>query len=191
MDAQGSETRNAAVAPPERIDLGDILVRRWEAADLAARFDAITVSYPVIHPWLEWLAEPATLEQQRAFGEIVAQSWPNSQGDCHYGIFEGTGHVVGAIGLHSVGRPALAIGYWCHVDHTGRGFITRSAARLTEIALSLPGVERVEIHCDEANLRSAAVARRLGYRLDRVEPHRVSAPAESGRRMVWITDSCG
>jgi RimJ/RimL family protein N-acetyltransferase len=52
-------------------------------------------------------------------------------------------------------------------------------------------VTRVEIHCDEANTRSAAVARRLGYRLDRVEPRPVRAPAESGRGMVWIKNVRG
>lgn len=190
MDVQRTRALGAGVAPPERIDLGDIVLRRWQPGDLSARFEAITKSYSAMHPWMEWLAERATLARQRAFGASVAVSWPAADGGCHYGIFDGSGAVVGAIGLHDdVGAPALAIGYWCHIDYTGRGFITRSASRLTDVALSLPGVERVEIHCDEANLRSAAVARRLGYRLDRVEPRPVRAPAESGRGMVWIKDS--
>lgn len=190
MDVQRARALGAGVAPPERIDFGGIVLRRWLPGDLAARFEAITKSYVAIHPWMEWLAEPATLEHQRAFGATVAESWPDADGGCHYGIFDGSGAVVGAIGLHDdLGPRALAIGYWCHSAYAGRGFITRSASRLTDIALSLPGVERVEIHCDEANIRSAAVARRLGYRLDRVEPRPVRAPAESGRGMVWIKDA--
>ena len=182
----------AGVAPPERIDLGDIVVRRWAPGDLAARFEALTASYSSIHPWMEWLSEPATLEQQRAFGATVAVSWPDAEGGCNYGIFDRCGAVLGAIGIHDrIGAGALEIGYWCHIDYVGRGFITRSAAALTDIALSLPGVTRVEIHCDEANTRSAGVARRLGYRLDRVEPRPVRAPAESGWAMVWIKDSSG
>lgn len=190
MDVQRARALGAGVAPPERIDLGDIVLRRWQPGDLTARFEAITKSYVAIHPWMEWLAEPATLEHQRAFGATVAESWPDADGGCHYGIFDDSDAVVGAIGLHDdIGPQALAIGYWCHIEYAGRGFITRSASRLTDVALSLPGVERVEIHCDEANLRSAAVARRLGYRLDRVEPRPVRAPAESGRGMVWIKGS--
>jgi RimJ/RimL family protein N-acetyltransferase len=57
---------------------------------------------------------------------------------------------------------------------------------LTRILLSLPRINRVEIHCDD--LRSAAVAERLGYRLDRIEDDGVNAPAESGRGMVWIKE---
>jgi RimJ/RimL family protein N-acetyltransferase len=56
------------------------------------------------------------------------------------------------------------------------------------VALSLPGVTRVEIRCDVANLASASVPRRLGYRLDRVVDDRVTAPGETGRLMVWVVD---
>ena len=52
---------------------------------------------------------------------------------------------------------------------------------------TVDGVSRVEIHCDEANVRSAAVARRLGYRLDRIEPDVVSAPGDLGRSMIWVS----
>jgi RimJ/RimL family protein N-acetyltransferase len=95
--------------------------------------------------------------------------------------------VVGAAGLHRrIGPRAIEIGYWVHVDHTGRGIATRVAAALTEAALALPDVDRVEIHCDRANVRSAAIPRRLGYRLERIEDDDVTAPAETGRSMVWV-----
>ncbi|WP_084495090.1 GNAT family N-acetyltransferase [Nocardia shimofusensis] len=177
------------IAPPQRIDLGDLLLRRWQPDDLLPRFEAIVASFDHLHPWMDWLAEPMTLERQRDFGKAVATSWPSPDGSCHYGIFDAEGTVLGAIGLHDrVGPRALEIGYWCHVAHTGRGVITRAADALTRIALELPGIDHVEIHCDEANIRSAAVPRRLGYRLDRVEPREVRAPAESGRDMFWIKD---
>ena len=59
-------------------------------------------------------------------------------------------------------------------------------ARSPTPALAIDGVTRVEIHCDEANVRSAAVARRLGYRLDRIEADHVSAPGDLGRSMIWV-----
>jgi hypothetical protein len=55
---------------------------------------------------------------------------------------------------------------------------------LTGIALRLPGVDHVEIHCDQANAASAAVARKLGYRLDRIQDDEQDAPAKSGKRMI-------
>ena len=60
---------------------------------------------------------------------------------------------------------------------------------LTERRPGLPGVTRAEIHCDEANQASAAIPRKLGYRLDRIDPHQPEAPGERGRRMVWVTEA--
>ncbi|WP_406274304.1 GNAT family N-acetyltransferase [Nocardia sp. NBC_00881] len=177
------------VAAPPRIDLGDILIRRWQSQDLVAQFEAITASFEHLHAWMPWLAEPRTLDQQREFNEVATASWPTADGDFNYGIFDSRGTLLGAIGLHDrVGSATLEIGYWCHIMHTGRGVITRSAAALTETALSLSGISRVEIHCDAANTRSSAVPRRIGYRLDRIVPREQRAPAESGRGMVWVTN---
>jgi RimJ/RimL family protein N-acetyltransferase len=103
--------------------------------------------------------------------------------------------VVGGCGLHRrVGVEALEIGYWVNAAHTRRGYAAAAARALTEVALALPGIVRVEIHCDIANVASAAVPRGLGYRLDRVVDDRIEAPGEAGPLMVWVTErrpGCG
>ena len=83
---------------------------------------------------------------------------------------------------------SIEIGYWIAGSQTRRGFATSAAAAITEVALALPGVRRVEIHCDEANTASAAIPRKLGYRLDHVEVRKPEAPGESGRLMIWVRD---
>lgn len=187
MDVECQRALAPGIGPPERIEAGDMLLRRWGPEDLMPRFEAVTVSFAHIHPWMDWLAEPATLASQRAFGEVVATRWPTADGGFNFGIFDAEGAVLGAIGLHDrLGPPAIEIGYWCHAEHTGRGVITRSAGALTRIALALPGIDEVQIRCDAANSRSAAVAQRLGYRLDSVRPREKRAPAESGREMRWV-----
>ncbi|WP_084531573.1 GNAT family N-acetyltransferase [Nocardia miyunensis] len=176
------------VAPPERIDLGDLVIRRWERDDTEAQFRAIEASYAELHTWMPWLPSRRTREQQAEFIEAAVASWP-ADGNCNYGIFDSAGTLLGTVGLHDrVGPATLEIGYWCHTGYTGRGVITRSVAALAEIVLVLPGVERVEIHCDAANVRSAAVPRRLGWRLERTEPRERHAPGESGQGMVWARE---
>jgi RimJ/RimL family protein N-acetyltransferase len=178
------------VAPPENVDLGDLVVRSFAPDDLMARFAAVTKSYPALHQWMEWASEPITLEQLRARAEVMEMSWPDPDGTCRYGIFGSGGALLGAIGLHdSIGPGALEIGYWCHSEHVGRGIIARSAGALTDIALALSGIDRVEIHCNRANRRSQAAPQRLGYHLDRVERRPVRALADSGLGMVWIKRS--
>jgi RimJ/RimL family protein N-acetyltransferase len=91
------------------------------------------------------------------------------------------------IGLHRrIGPRALEIGYWTHVNHAGRGYMTAAAKAITHVAEALDDIDRVEIHTDEANVRSAAIPPKLGYRLDRVDTRRPEAPAESGRLQIWV-----
>ena len=84
-----------------------------------------------------------------------------------------------------IGPDALEIGYWLRSDFIARGIATTCTAALTKAALALPHIARVEIHCDEANVRSAAIPQRLGYRLDRTDQDEITAPGEIGRSMIW------
>jgi RimJ/RimL family protein N-acetyltransferase len=100
--------------------------------------------------------------------------------------------VIGGFGLHRrIGPGGIEIGYWVHVDYAGQGYATTAAQALTQAGLALDDVTRVEIHTDEANVKSAAIPRRLGYRLDRVFEREPEAPAECGRIQVWITGQGG
>lgn len=61
------------------------------------------------------------------------------------------------------------IGYWLDAAATGQGYATEAAGALSDVTASLPGMLHVEIRCAEANAASAAVPRRLGFRLVGVE----------------------
>src|SRR6266568_6456942 len=112
------------VAPPERINLGDLVIRRWQSPDAEAILRAIEASYDQIHAWMPWLDGLPTLARQQEFVATVAVSWP-VDGNCNYGLFDPRGTLLGALGLHDrVGRGTLEIGYWRHTGHTGRGVIT-------------------------------------------------------------------
>jgi RimJ/RimL family protein N-acetyltransferase len=181
----------AALRPgdvPERIHAEGLVLRRWRPEDREARYRAIIDSFGHLHPWMGWAAKPPT-EQEDLERLESARHWP-SAGSYNFGIFDACEQVVlGMAAIHdNLGPGALEIGYWCHVDHVGRGVAIRSARALTQLLLGLEHIDRIEIHCDRANVRSAAVARRLGYRLDRIEEDGVDAPAESGQGMVWIKE---
>ncbi len=174
--------------PPERIDLGDVLLRRWTHDDVPALTRAAVESYDHLHPWMSWATPEGVTEE--AFHRFVDDSTARAAdgSEAVYAIVEaGTGAVLGGCGLHDrLGPGAVEIGYWLHTAATGRGLMTRIAGTLTDLVLARPEVDRVEIHCDEANARSAAVPHRLGYTLLRVEPtDRPQAPADTGRHMIW------
>jgi RimJ/RimL family protein N-acetyltransferase len=172
---------------PERIALARVLLRRWTPEDVPALHEAVGASFAELHRWLPWAARPPHRTDEEEFVAFANRNWESGEAFV-YGIFDLAGQtLLGSVGLHArVGPGGWDIGYWVHSGHTRRGIATEGAAVLTKAAFELPGTDRVEVHCDEANTASAAVPRRLGYRLDRIEEKRPDAPAERGRRMIWI-----
>jgi RimJ/RimL family protein N-acetyltransferase len=185
--AEPPKALGPGVAPPETIDLDGFHLRRATADDVEALHEAVRTSFAELHPWMPWCTEPVEIAAQREFIERSETSW-TAQTAFNWLIVDAGGHVIGTIGLMDrVGPGALEIGYWLRSDATGRGVVTRATARVTDIALGLPGVERVEIHCDAANTRSAAVPQRLGYRLEREVHREPTAPGETGMLQHWVT----
>lgn len=175
--------------PGLRIDAGAVVLERWRAGDAAALLAAVSESLDHLRPWMAWAAEPPNLTSMDGF--IVRSTERFDAGtEFTYAIREPGRHaVVGGCGLHRRRSPGLLeIGYWVHAAHTRRGIATAAAGALARTALALPDVTRVEIRCDAANAASAGVARRLGFRLDRVDGNDMRAPAETGRAMIWVLD---
>jgi RimJ/RimL family protein N-acetyltransferase len=173
--------------PPEDVELDGFRLRRPAPADDVALLDAIKTSFAELHPWMPWCTEPVEIGDQRAFIERSAQQWVE-QTAFNWFVVDTDDALAGTISIMDrIGPGGVEIGYWLRSDATGRGVMTRAAARVTDIALGLAGVDRVEIHCDAANARSAAIPQRLGYRLDREERREARAPGETGVMQVWIT----
>ena len=174
-------------APPDRIALPDVgaALRRYADVDLDLLYAAVEESRDHLRPHMPW-ADEGRHEFAGFVIDAIAQ-WERGA-DRNYAIVGADdGRYLGGCGLHDrIGPAGREIGYWLRADATGRGIATAAAGALTAVALAIDGVTRVEIHCDEANLRSAAVPRRLGYRLDRIEVDHVSAPGDLGRSMIWV-----
>jgi RimJ/RimL family protein N-acetyltransferase len=174
------------VTPPERIELEDVgvVLRGYAAADVDRLYSTVEENRDHLRAHMPW-ADEGRHEFVAFVTDAIAQ-W-DRDADRNYAIIDGSGDYVGGCGLHDrIGAGGREIGYWLAAGATGRGIATAAARALTGVALALDGVTRVEIHCDEANVRSAAVPRRLGYRLDRIEVDRISAPGDRGRSMIWV-----
>ena len=136
---------------------------------------------------MEWIGEePQPIVRRRAMLTRREREWLEG-GDVIFGVFLGDA-VVGGCGLHRRGECALSIGYWVHPSFTRQGIATRVAQLLTGAAFSVRGIAYVEIHHDKANLASAGVPRRLGFRFLGETADGASAPAELGIDCTWQMD---
>lgn len=173
------------VGPAYRIETARLVLRCWEPRDAPALKAAVDASLPELRPWMPWAAgEPTDLDTKvellrRFRGDFDLGT------DFVYGIFDPEGEVVGGTGLHlRAGPAAREIGYWIRSERAGRGFATEATAALTRVAFEVDGVERVEIRCDPANARSAAIPRKLGFVHEATLRRRLDYP-EPRDAMVW------
>jgi RimJ/RimL family protein N-acetyltransferase len=174
--------------PPERIELpSGVVLRRLRSDDVDALQAVIDVSREHLRPFMPWADQDH--ETTASFIAKASEGW-EAGASFAYAVTEPEGsggeRVLGGCGLHRRGGPeSLEIGYWLRPDAVGRGVMTAAAGALTAAAFTIDGVTVVEIRCDAANHRSAAIARRLGYRHVGDEDHDPEAPGEIGRRQTW------
>jgi len=176
--------------PAQTIRTADVTLTRAGLDDLGDLLEAVNGSLDELRPWMPWAQVPATRASLREFLEQGDRHWRTGH-EFQFAIRGSRGGspdaLLGFCGLHDrVGPGGLEIGYWVRSDCTGRGVATSAASGLTFSALGLEDVHRVEIHCDAANGRSAAIPPKLGYRLDRVELRPPTAPGETDRHMIWV-----
>jgi aminoglycoside 6'-N-acetyltransferase len=92
---------------------------------------------------------------------------PRSHTACNL-VVELEGRVVGdlVVFLKGEGHDMAEIGWVIHPDVGGRGIATEAATAMLDLAFGHYGVHRVFADLDARNPRSAALARRLGMRLE-------------------------
>ena len=173
-----------------------VLLRRYTWSDAGLVLAALSANREHLARWMPWAQEPPTAQTVHDFLEGAIDRFGQASADYAITVAgeplagDPDHAYVGGCGLiDRIGPDGLEIGYWLDAEHTGRGLVTEAADLLTAAGLGLDGIGRVEIHCDQANVRSAAVPARLGYRLDRIEPDQVRTPAESGHSMIWVCDA--
>jgi ribosomal-protein-serine acetyltransferase len=170
---------------PAYLETERLVLRTWKPDDAEALGIAITESLDHLRPWMPWAGlEPLALEDRRKLIDEWDALW-RSGNDVVFGVFlDGT--PIGGSGLHQrIGPAGLEIGYWIHVDHLRQGYAAEVSAALTDLAFTVEGIERVEIHHDRANGASAGVPRSLGYELLGEKPDTSEAPGEEGVDCTW------
>lgn len=180
---------DSAPRPAYRVETARLVLRCWSPADAPALKDAVDGCLDWLQEWLPWAADhPKSIDEVSVDLRAIRRRFDGDE-DYTYGIFDsGETRVIGGTGLHlRVGPDAREIGYWIRADHAGAGLATESSAALCRVAFEVDRVQRVDIRCEPANLASARVAEKLGFRHE-ATLRRVLKPGREGTlrdSMIW------
>ena len=188
MEERGSTMSREVLGPAYDIHTRRLVIRCWQPSDAPRLKMAIDANIDHLRPWLPWaMQEPTDLQSKIDLLRRFRAEFDSSR-DYVYGILNSDEtKVLGGTGLHTrLGEGAREIGYWIHKNYTNQGLATETAAALTKVAFEIDQVDRVEIHCDPANDRSAAVPRKLGFVHEATLRRRDRTSADAPRdTMIW------
>ena len=153
------------LGPAYRIESERLVIRCYKPEDALYLQKSVQESLEHLRPWMPWvISEPEVLKVKIERLREFRANFDLSK-NYVYAVFDPIEtELVGGAGLHPrVGLDAFEIGYWINVNHINKGYATEISAALTKVAFEIELVNRVEIHCDPNNIRSAVIPKKLGY----------------------------
>jgi RimJ/RimL family protein N-acetyltransferase len=153
---------------PDQIETERLIIRAPRPGDGPAINEAVCASLEHLRPWMPWAQHVPTLEESEATVRQGAARWITREDLWMMIIRKADGLWLGGSGLHRIrwDVPRFEIGYWIRPEAEGQGYVSEAVRAITSFAFGTLHAERVEIHCEAANTRSAAVAQRCGYTLE-------------------------
>ena len=156
----------------------DLYVAPIEPCDAVELNALITNSFDHIREWSRWLTDKnRPLEN--------TEEWIDKN-QLRYGSGEGyemaiwyKGAIAGQIGYNHFDREnrITEIGYWLGETFQGNGLITRTCTALIDNAFSRLNINRIEIRCCTANVKSRKIPEKLGFKLEGI-----------ARQAEWLRD---
>ena len=138
----------------------ELVLAEERHADMVARL--IVRNQRRLARWEPWAEQPATAGALRSFIRGCLDGF--AAGTQVQTYIQVGGELVGSCGVRiSVGTRTGEIGYWLDGEHEGRGIATRAARALVTEGFSERDLVRMELRTAVDNVRSRALAERLGF----------------------------
>ncbi|HEV7699120.1 MAG TPA: GNAT family protein [Pyrinomonadaceae bacterium] len=152
------------------IGLGDgIIMRPVRASDVDAVFDIVTKNYDHLRTFMEW-AKPDYSRKDAEEWVLKAVPAAADGTTLNFCILRDD-KMIGTIGFAYFDKAARVteIGYWIDAAEEGKGIMGRATEKLIDLAFNDLDMNRVQIRCADANVRSAGIPQRLGFRKEGVQ----------------------
>lgn len=154
----------------------------WQAEEFLAHVDRARAT---VDPWIPWASFSTDLGSARATLQRYADRLASDSGRIHGIWLEGT--LVGGVMFPRFDARSgnCEIGVWTEPAGEGHGLVTAAARLLVDYAFGTRGMHRIEWVTTPTNLRSRAVAQRLGMTLDGVLRQEFLHHGERRDSEVW------
>jgi RimJ/RimL family protein N-acetyltransferase len=165
MDDAPSSVFPTLIPVAEELRGPRVVLLRLRADDAADLFAALEASRERLAPWLHFPDPLQTVEATRDWLIHLESRWLLRQALSFAIRHSETTEYLGGVELHTIlwDRRLFALGYWLRSDAEGHGYMSEAVQILTDYAFAALGANKVSLRCDARNLRSAAVAERLGF----------------------------
>jgi ribosomal-protein-serine acetyltransferase len=143
-------------------------LRSYRVENADELFNVINTSRSHLHPFLEWVDKTTKPEHSLQFIQQSLHEM-NTQESLALGIFH-NGKIIGGVGMHKwdLATKRAQIGYWIGKEYEGQGMVYGCLVKFIDFLFEKIGLNKIEIHFIPANLRSAKLANRLGFKTEGV-----------------------
>jgi ribosomal-protein-serine acetyltransferase len=136
-----------------------------------AMTDLIVRNQKRLARWEPWAEQPATLDSTRAYIQSALEDFLRGRQISTIIALDGGRQFIGRCGMRINPYAATGdIGYWIDAAYEGRGITSRAASALVTSVFAELGLKKVDLRTSVDNTRSRALAERLGFSFEGVQP---------------------
>jgi len=145
--------------------------------------EAVRESHAELSPWMPW-ANPCPAPEdtegwcRQAHSKFIARQEFN-----FHAYLKKTDTFVASVGMFAFNWSVVKfeIGYWIRTGLSGQGYMTEAVRAAMKLGFDFFRAQRIEVRCDDRNVKSARVAERLGMKLEAVLRHTDMTPDQKLR----------
>lgn len=146
---------------------GGVVLHATTEGDAAEAFAVVEAERDRLREWLPWVDSTSDESVEREYLRSVAAA--NAEGSGLHATMRLDGTFCGFAGLRL--KPVVEsgeVGYWLSQRCVGRGVMTRAVVAIFELGFTALSLHRLDLLAATGNVRSRAVAERLGMTFEGV-----------------------
>lgn len=142
------------------------MLRTLQPEDADELFTIVNNSREHLRGWLPWVDSTQKPEHSLQFIQHSKANAQNQQGIALGIIYHQK--IIGSMGMHSWDHhlKKAQLGYWIAKEHEGKGIITKCLKGFIGFLFERVELNKVEVQFMVSNQRSAAVAERIGFKVE-------------------------